>query len=77
MPRKIKLKSGAEPCPECGNASEFTIHSQQVAEDGCEVYAVCKCGYRPRGAEYEDVWGGTGDDNCAMAMMCWNDAVAN
>lgn len=76
MPRSIQLKEpGAEPCPRCGNTIHFVITSQQVAEDCCEVHAKCKCGYRPKNGEIEDVWGGTGDDNCIMAMSGWNDAI--
>jgi DNA-directed RNA polymerase subunit M/transcription elongation factor TFIIS len=47
MARKINFKPNdvVEKCPKCGNNTAFTIHSQQVAEDYCNVWAVCKCGY--------------------------------
>lgn len=37
--RKVRFKETAkiEPCPACGNKTEFTIRSMQVAEDCCEV----------------------------------------
>lgn len=78
--RKVKFKpnSQIQPCPKCGNKTEFTIHGEQVAEDGCEVWAVCKCGYDPTefafGFRLEDVWGGCGDDNCYSALRVWNEA---
>lgn len=74
--RRIKTKKGAEPCPTCGNSTEFVIHSEQVAEDCCEVYAVCTCGHAtPPLDRYEDVMGGTDDSACIMALRCWNDSV--
>lgn len=84
MARKIKMKEGSEvnACPKCGNDSEFTVHSSQCAEDCCEVWAVCKCGFDPTsydqlGSNYrlEDVMGGCDDDNCIAAVSCWNDAI--
>lgn len=84
MPRKIKLKSNEqiEKCPKCGNNTEFTAHSQQCAEDSCEVWVVCKCGYDPTSWEekgslyrFEDVWGGTGNDNVLVALDVWNDIL--
>lgn len=75
MARKIKVNKGAEPCPKCGNDKDFVVHSAQVAEDCCEIWATCKCGYKPDGNEIEDVWGGTGNDNCYDAMSVWNDCI--
>lgn len=85
MPRKVKYKENSyiEPCPKCSNNTEFTIHSQQVQEDCCEIWAVCKCGYDPThyeehgsGNRVEDVWGGTDDDNCQDAIrFAWNDTL--
>lgn len=79
MPRAVKFREDAnvEPCPKCGNRRAFTIHSQQVAEDLCEVWAVCQCGHEtPDGYRYEDVWGGCDDGNVMAAISCWNDAIA-
>ena len=75
--RKIKLtEPGAKPCPKCGNRLEFNIHSQQVAEDCCEVWAECKCGYRPSNEGFEDVMGGCDDGNCIAAVrLTWNDEL--
>lgn len=75
--RKIKLKEpGANPCPKCGNTIEFTIHSEQVSEDGCEIWASCKCGHTPASDwkdRIEDVWGGCDDENCIDALEhTWN-----
>ena len=73
--RKIKANSGVEPCPQCGNKTDFTIISQQEMEDCCYVWAVCPCGYE--GDRFEDVWGGVDDVNCYYSMGCWNDKVLN
>ena len=77
--RPIKVKKGAEACPKCSNAIDFYIHSNQVAEDYCEVWASCgKCGHHtPSKYRLEDVWGGTGEDNCYNAMSCWDDYVTS
>lgn len=85
MSRRIKLKDGSEveKCPKCENNIEFDIHSQQVAEDCCEIWASCICGFDPTshenmGSNYrmEDVWGGCSDENCIDAVCCsWNDAI--
>lgn len=77
MSRSIVVNKGATPCPKCDNSKDFIIHSCQVAEDCCEIYAVCKCGYKPKDNEVEDVWGGTSDDNCIDAMSAWNDSLTN
>ena len=71
--RKIKVNSGVEPCPSCGNNKDFTIKSDYCAEDCCEVWAVCECGHE--GERFEDVWGGVSDENCYAAMSCWNDLM--
>lgn len=74
--RSVKTKVKLLPCPKCGNRNSFNIHSAQVGEDCCEVWAECKCGYDPSedkwGSRFEDVWGGTGDNNCVMALEVWN-----
>lgn len=81
MSRRIKIlkPENVAPCPKCSNREEFVVHSNQCAEDCCEVWAVCKCGFDPteEHTDYrlEDVWGGVGDDNCAAAVDCWNDAI--
>ena len=66
-------------CPKCGNNTEFVTHSQQCAEDACEVWVVCKCGYDPTFNNgmfrFEDVWGGTNERKCRIALDCWNDAI--
>jgi len=83
--RKVKYKENKyiEPCPKCGNNTEFTVRSEQVCEDGCEIWAVCKCGYDPTsyeesgsGYRVEDVWGGCSDDHCQDAITySWNDPI--
>lgn len=81
MPRKFMLNKNDQitHCPECGNNTEFVAHSQQCAEDACEVWVVCRCGYDPTfndvSLRFEDVWGGTDEVNCRVALDCWNDAI--
>lgn len=66
-----------EPCPKCGNDTDFTAHSEKVCEDGCEVWVVCQCGHDPHDCldRLESVMGGCDDDNVRMALRCWNYAV--
>ena len=83
MPRNITLKENNRitPCPQCNNNTDFICHSEQVAEDACNVWVVCKCGFDPTaddtGSRLEDVWGGCDNDNAFAALMCWNDAIAD
>lgn len=80
--RRFKLKDSGSvcACPKCGNSEIFTAHSDYCAEDCCEVWVVCECGYDPTaescGSRFEDVWGGVGDGNILTAIDCWNDAIA-
>jgi len=82
--RKVKYKSNETilKCPKCGNNTEFEIVSDYCAEDCCEIYAVCKCGYDPTqepsamGNRLEDVWGGCSDENCKDAILVsWNETL--
>jgi hypothetical protein len=81
MTRKIKLKPNdmVIKCPKCGNNTEFEANSSQVSEDCCEVWVVCTCGFDPTSeildSRYEDVWGGTDNNNVMMALDCWNYAI--
>lgn len=76
--RDVQFREDAkiEMCPKCGNKTRFTIVSQQVAEDCCEVFARCACGF-DHGTDhaFEDVWGGCHDDNVRAAISCWNSAT--
>lgn len=80
--RKAKFKPGdyIMKCPKCGNNTDFTIKSDYCAEDCCEIWAECKCGYDPTAERHayrlEDVWGGLGDDNCKAAIeVSWNETL--
>lgn len=81
--RKVTLnkKSQAEPCPKCSNETVFVIKSQQVAEDSCDIWAECECGYDPTfekvGSRVEDVWGGVDNENASMAIQNWNELLIN
>lgn len=67
-------------CPKCGNNTRFTARSEQCAEDSCEVWVICKCGYDPTFGRpcyrYEDVWGGTDPGNVQIALDVWSDLIA-
>ena len=80
--RKVQYKENKfiEPCPECGNNTEFNIHSQQVAEDCCDVWVKCKCGFDPTAEDtmnrLEDVWGSLDNGTCQDAIVfTWNDIL--
>lgn len=82
MPRFITLKPNDKicKCPKCGNNTKFTVHSERCAEDCCEVWAICECGYDATefewGSRMEDVWGSTDDANCQMAIQyTWNELL--
>ena len=81
MPRRFMLNENNQirHCPKCNNNTEFIAYSQQCAEDSCQVWVVCKCGFDPTAGNalyrYEDAWGGTCEDNCRVALDCWNGAL--
>lgn len=81
MSRQVKFKKNETIacCPRCGNNTRFIIYLCQTAEDCCEVWAECVCGYDPTaedtGNRLESVWGGTDDSNVHMAIDCWSNAV--
>lgn len=76
---KLNQNNIVNPCPKCGNNIIFGVHSSQVAEDCCEVWVECDCGYDPTAENtlkrFEDVMGGTHNDNVLVALDCWNDAI--
>lgn len=67
------------PCPRCGNDTRFRAHSMQVAEDCCEVWVECVCGYDPTenetGGRLEDVWGSLDKDTIRAALGLWDEYV--
>lgn len=81
MKRTLALKPNDKirPCPKCGNNTRFTLHAERCAEDLCETFVVCKCGYEPTygiGGRYENVWGEMDNDAAMVALDCWNMAIA-
>lgn len=63
------------PCPNCGNNRYFTAKSMQVAEDCCDLWLECKCGYDPTvntTRRIEDVWGSLDNDNIHFLISEWN-----
>ena len=81
--RKVKFAANTyiSKCPNCGNNTIFVVHSEQVAEDLCDIWAVCGiCAYDPTSNNalnrLEDVWGGVDDDNVKDAInFTWNDLI--
>ena len=64
-------------CPNCGQNRKFVVRSEQVAEDCCEVWVKCPCGYNPTegdsGDRIEDVWGMVGPEIAVSALTnTWN-----
>ena len=78
---QLKPNDVIEPCPACGNNTDFTAHSQQIAEDLCEVWVECECGFDPTlttpVSRVESVMGGTGDINVQMAFGVWNELLSS
>jgi len=78
--RRFNLKPNAHvaKCPKCGNNTAFVAHSAQVAEDCCEVWVVCVCGYDPHTwkDKLESVMGGCDEYNIRDALGCWNDVLS-
>lgn len=65
----IKPNPKVPKCPKCGNNTIFKCYSDYCAEDCCEIWATCNCGFEPsNGDRVEDVWGGVGDNNCIDAI---------
>jgi hypothetical protein len=80
--RSFRIKGNndeVKPCPECGNNTDFVCRSEQVADDGCEVWAECKCGHNPSAPmdRMESVMGGCGDNNCYDSLSIWNDSITS
>ena len=63
-------------CPKCGNNHEFRYIVAQVAEDHCECFVTCECGYDPDpGDHIEDVWGSTDQGMIVSALKMWVELV--
>lgn len=73
LPKNV---DAVKPCPKCGQKIQFTCVSEQVCEDGCEVWIECICGHDPHefNERLESVMGGCDEENIHMALGCWNDA---
>lgn len=73
LPKNV---DAVKPCPKCGQKTQFVAKSEQVCEDGCEVWIECICGHDPHNfnERMESVMGGCDEENILMALDCWNDA---
>ena len=82
MKRKIELSQNDKisRCPECGNNTNFTLHAERCAEDSCETFVVCACGFDPTAAytshRYENIWGEIDKEAATVALACWNESIA-
>jgi hypothetical protein len=76
---EVKEPSIVTPCPKCGNRTQFFCHSERVAEDNCNVWVVCVCGFDPTendtGFRFETPYGGVDKENIQIALSCWDDAL--
>ncbi|MVF55215.1 hypothetical protein D6U78_09965 [Vibrio cholerae] len=82
MGRKaFKTNKSQNLCPKCGNAHSFVGVSEQVAEDSCEIWVECICGFNPfegnSGHCIESVWGTLDNDYLLMALDSWNELTKN
>jgi hypothetical protein len=73
--RKFTSTAGVLPCPKCGNTHSFVAVSQQVMEDGCEMWIRCgACGNEPGWMDRrEDVWGCLDDASIRCLVGDWNE----
>ncbi len=80
-PFSIKPGSNIAKCPECGNNTSFVAHSVQCAEDCCDVWVKCVCGYDPTEGDnwkhrMEDVWGCLDQDTIGTALhWSWHEPL--
>ena len=83
---KIAPSESCQSCPKCGNKTDFLAHSNQVAEDCCEIWISCRtCGYDPfhdyehiencTGYCIEDIWGEINISTISMALDSWNELI--
>ena len=79
--RLCKFPKGITPCPNCGNSFQFNARSERCAEDCCEVWIECICGYDPTsfkpGHKVEDVWGSLDRATLLLAAEVWAEEIAN
>jgi hypothetical protein len=80
MRRNFTVKNGGiEPCPQCGNALEFVGIAERCAEDCCNCWIECKCGYDATAADHgerlEDVWGEISKDTLPAMIQIWNELI--
>ncbi len=76
---KTDLSMRTEPCPQCQNREQFTARSAQCAEDACEIWIECACGFDPTRESglyrVEDVWGSLDVPNILTALEVWNERI--
>jgi ssDNA-binding Zn-finger/Zn-ribbon topoisomerase 1 len=76
----LKKTDGVAKCPKCGNNEKFIGISEQVAEDGCEIWVECYvCNYDPFnesvGSRIDSVMGSLDDGNLLMAVSEWTSII--
>lgn len=78
---ELNINAEIEKCPQCGNNTSFFAHSEQVCEDGCEVWIICKCGFDPTegkcGHRLQDTMGSLDKETILWALDTWNEEIIN
>lgn len=79
--RLCKFPGGITPCPKCGNRFQFKARTERCAEDCCEVWIECACGYDPTslkpGHKVEDIYGSLDEGTILLAAQAWSEEIAN
>ena len=75
------IKGYAYKCPQCLNDTKFIGRSEQCAEDLCEVWIECVCGFDPTanntGLRMESVMGQLSKEAIWESVEnCWNNPIA-
>lgn len=79
--RTVKLRNNdsVAKCPKCKNNTDFEAHAEQVCEDCCEIWVVCKCGFDPTQEHpiyrVEDIWGSLDQDTVTDAVYSWTEVI--
>ncbi|MBF4374503.1 hypothetical protein EAY46_15645 [Vibrio anguillarum] len=78
--RRFQVNKPQNACPKCGNTHAFIGRSEQVAEDLCDIWVECDCGFNPfennSGYCIESVWGSLDEDFLLMALDSWNELTS-
>ncbi len=76
----LQKSDNVAKCPKCQNNKQFTAYSEQVCEDGCEIWVECyKCGFNPFAESFgsciDSVMGDLDEPNISMALSEWTQLI--